>query len=68
MGMKCGKRCAERGCQRPDLHPSNIRGNKWCPPCAQAISDGAYVHELCERCCLMPIPLAWEFDVSGSAT
>lgn len=64
MSDKCGKRCFQRGCQRPDLHPPHIVGNKWCPPCSDKISAGAYVRDLCERCCQMqafPLrPETWE--------
>ena len=54
MSERCGKKCFQRGCQRPDLHLPGIKGQKWCKPCGDAISAGAYVHELCERCRQMP--------------
>lgn len=45
---KCGKRCAERGCQRPRVHTAP--GSKFCPPCVLLVSQNSPADNFCLRC------------------
>lgn len=48
MSTKCGKRCAQRGCQNLKSHTG--KGTKFCPPCCRLISAGRTAGEMCLRC------------------